>query len=369
MGTIRTLLAISVVLAHTPVGAVLADAQLAVQIFFCISGFLMTYILQNVPAYSNWKRFYQNRALRLYPTYWACALLTLALITVEQIVFHHSRLTGFGNLPVAGQLLLVISNVALFGQDLVMFTGVTNHQLVLVSDFTRSDTQLWTFLLIPPAWTLAVELCFYAVAPMIVRRLWAVIALLCLSVVIRAIGFAHGFTHDPWTYRFFPFELRLFLLGSLSCHLYSKLSLGAFYAKRGTQFAGYVIMVTLILLSSRAGLDHYSNAILLATFLALPSLFHFQQLHPFDSWVGELSYPVYVGHWLVLGLASEIRSFAGPARHNQVLFSVAEVVGSLIFAYLLKRLVADPIEVARRAIRQRPAPMDAAIEHRERVRL
>jgi peptidoglycan/LPS O-acetylase OafA/YrhL len=128
-------------------------------------------------------------------------------------------------------------------------------------------------------------------------------------------------------------------------------------------------MVLLILLSTWANLERYPNAILFATFLALPSLFHFQQLHPFDSWVGELSYPVYVGHWLVLGLASEVRSFAGPARHNQVLFSVAEVIGTLLFAYLLKRLVADPVEVARRAIRKRAAPIDAVIESPERVRL
>src|SRR3979490_2701011 len=172
MGTVGTLLATSVVLAHTPVGAVLAGGQLAVQVFFCISGFLMTYILQNVPAYSDSKRFYQNRALRLYPTYWACALLTLALLAVEEMVFHHSRLSGFGKLPFAGQLLLAISNLALFGQDLVMFTGLNaNHQIVFVSDFTKTDPQLWIFLLVPPAWTLGVELCFYAIAPMVVRRL------------------------------------------------------------------------------------------------------------------------------------------------------------------------------------------------------
>jgi len=370
MGTVRTLLAISVVLVHTPVGAVMADGQLAVQVFFCISGFLMTYILQNVPAYSSSKRFYQNRALRLYPTYWACALLTVAFLAVEEMVFHHSRLSGFWKLPLAGQLLLAISNLALFGQDLVMFIGLNdNHQMIFLTDFTRSDSQLWTFLLVPPAWTLGVELCFYAIAPIVVRRLWVVVAVLTFSVVIRAIGIAHGLSRDPWDYRFFPFELRLFLLGSLSCHLNSKLSLDTFFARRGPQIAGYAIMVSLILLSSWARFELYPNAILLATFLALPALFHFQQFHPFDSWVGELSYPVYVGHWLVLGLASELRSLAGSARHNQVLFSVAEVIGSLIFAYLLKRLVADRVEVARRAIRQRAAPMDAATERPERVRL
>ena len=78
MGTVRTLLALAVVFAHC-YGFMFTGGMLAVQIFYMISGYLMSLILLNENAYTNLKSFYINRALRLFPIYWIVAATSLLL--------------------------------------------------------------------------------------------------------------------------------------------------------------------------------------------------------------------------------------------------------------------------------------------------
>jgi len=80
MGMLRTLLALSVVLDHLGGGTTdwLVGGRLAVQLFYVISGFLISYVLTATDHYRGAPgRFYANRALRLYPVYLAVAALTL----------------------------------------------------------------------------------------------------------------------------------------------------------------------------------------------------------------------------------------------------------------------------------------------------
>ncbi|WP_090201925.1 acyltransferase family protein [Pseudomonas asplenii] len=76
MGLLRTLLAISVIFAHS-YGFVLVGGQIAVQIFYMISGFLISFIIVEKKSYSTLKDFYLNRYLRIFPTYAIIATLTL----------------------------------------------------------------------------------------------------------------------------------------------------------------------------------------------------------------------------------------------------------------------------------------------------
>jgi peptidoglycan/LPS O-acetylase OafA/YrhL len=76
MGILRTLLALSVVLIHT-YGQVFVTGQDAVQLFYVISGFLISYVLIEAKSYPELKFFYLNRYLRLYPIYFLVAGLVL----------------------------------------------------------------------------------------------------------------------------------------------------------------------------------------------------------------------------------------------------------------------------------------------------
>src|SRR5690349_20655091 len=89
MGTIRFLLALSVLLEHIgPTGPVhLLGAHTAVQSFYIISGFYMALVLNEkyVGVNGSYTLFLGNRLLRLYPAY--LALLAIAITT--QFLFRH----------------------------------------------------------------------------------------------------------------------------------------------------------------------------------------------------------------------------------------------------------------------------------------
>jgi peptidoglycan/LPS O-acetylase OafA/YrhL len=76
MGTLRTLFAIAVVFAHS-FGNLLVGGRNAVQLFYMISGFLISFVLVERNAYPDVKSFYINRYLRIYPIYLVIATLTL----------------------------------------------------------------------------------------------------------------------------------------------------------------------------------------------------------------------------------------------------------------------------------------------------
>ena len=77
MGLMRFLLAMAVVIAHTgaiTVNFALIPANLAVEVFFAISGFYMSLIVTG--KYRDRTTFYINRFLRLYPVYLIVSVAT-----------------------------------------------------------------------------------------------------------------------------------------------------------------------------------------------------------------------------------------------------------------------------------------------------
>jgi peptidoglycan/LPS O-acetylase OafA/YrhL len=84
-------------------------------------------------------------------------------------------------------------------------------------DFRTSSPSFHSFLLVPQAWSLGIEVMFYIIAPFLVRKSnLAIISIIALSLLIKIFTYSIGYTNDPWTYRFFPSELALFLLGTVS---------------------------------------------------------------------------------------------------------------------------------------------------------
>ena len=144
MGTLRTLFAIAVVCAHS-YGYVFVGGRNAVQLFYMISGFLISYVLVEKKAYATVRSFYINRYLRLYPIYFVVALLSFLVL----------RPAGFFEVyrtaPAAADVLLVFSNITLIAQDWVMFSGVESSKLVFSAYFQKSEVALHAGLLLPQA--------------------------------------------------------------------------------------------------------------------------------------------------------------------------------------------------------------------------
>jgi peptidoglycan/LPS O-acetylase OafA/YrhL len=349
MGSLRTLFALSVVFAHS-YGFVFVGSRNAVQLFYVISGFLISYILVERKTYRTLRDFYINRYLRLYPVYAFVALVTLFAYV---IVRYEGFFDVYKQAPHSADFLLTFSNLFLFGQDWVMFAGIDDHHLVFALDFTKSDILLNRGLLVQQAWTLGVELTFYLIAPFVLQDRKTIYFLLTLSVAIRLylIGIGIGL-HDPWTYRFFPAELSFFLIGALAHQIllpFYKLILGK-HLRLCSSFATYFLVVCAIVYFLIPAREIVRASFFFSAFLVLmPLTFVFQNTSKVDNWIAELSYPIYIGHKLILMTIS----FLSPALgvDNKLLLPIVGVLSSLAFAIFLNIAVARPVERLRNHFR------------------
>jgi peptidoglycan/LPS O-acetylase OafA/YrhL len=138
---------------------------------------------------------------------------------------------------------------------------------------------------------------------------------------------------DPWTYRFFPFELGCFLLGALAYrhrHLLDRLvpeRMGKYYVYP-LVFCFAAIGIPLPLSTSQI-----IYPIVLAC--VLPYVFRVTSRFKTDRIIGDLSYPFYIFHIFALKLA-EIA-----AHHTQRI-----TVGSIAWIGLSVTLVLSAIALA-----------------------
>src|SRR6056297_1555321 len=112
MGCIRTFFAIVVVISHSWT-FVFVGPILAVQSFFLISGFLISFVLTEAGSYDTMRSFYVNRVLRLYPVYLVVALATLAMLAAVALVLGNPppALETFAAIDTWGKTALVLSNL------------------------------------------------------------------------------------------------------------------------------------------------------------------------------------------------------------------------------------------------------------------
>jgi peptidoglycan/LPS O-acetylase OafA/YrhL len=321
MGFIRLFLALSVMLWHMPCRNFSAlDGGVAVLMFFILSGFYMALTInENFYGQPGWrKRFYLSRTFRLYPAYFtmlAATVLWAALTHVPDVFL------GNAGVPLPGLLGLQALNILLLGQDvfkLVLWAGNypggqhLNHSIIAAMPAHFFENR---WMVLPQAWTLGSELLFYPIAPFIVRSLPRILVFLGISLCIRwgLIFGGHGFMSELWGYRFFPATLCFFLLGSLSYHFYRRIRNWTGAARAGggifVAFVGFAVVSMLrwhgILLApdfatGYDSLQAWAGYLIFAA--ALPCMFCCWRKSLLDRMAGELSYPLYLAHELVITL-------------------------------------------------------------------
>jgi len=302
MGMLRFLLAIFVVAQHT-MGVLGLSGSQAVEVFFLISGFLMSFVLTEKKSYSRPSLFYKNRFLRLFPTYWIALILTL-IFNLWTLI----KLGGSGFFQVLGQmnpplvLFTLVSNVTILGQEGLLFLDLHQGNILLKSQFDHFYTPLHWGLLVPQAWSLSLEISFYLVAPFILKRRWALAAAFAASLALRESQIYSLVPVDPWVYRSFPSELCIFLLGAISHQLTAGLRsrLKNPWAKIVGIFSA-VLAVTLAFNSASLPqlLQPNDAGLILGYAFLLPGLFLAQNSFRWDRKLGEYSYPIYIIHLLV----------------------------------------------------------------------
>jgi peptidoglycan/LPS O-acetylase OafA/YrhL len=230
LGLLRILLAICVLSGHSgrPLGHLRwLEGDLAVELFFVISGFYMQLVLSTrytkAKLGESWvSQFYKARYLRLLPTYlvWSVIVAVAGLVLPTSTPYSVWRYVWdlpntVGNFLFKG--FLCFTNTTMFFQDVTMYFAVHNGQVHWSNNFRNSDVLLYRGLTIPPAWSLGIELSFYLIAPYLLklRSRWLLIGS-CSCLAAKVITIEALRLGDPWSYRFFPFELGYFLLGALA---------------------------------------------------------------------------------------------------------------------------------------------------------
>jgi peptidoglycan/LPS O-acetylase OafA/YrhL len=328
MGTLRTLLAIGVVLAHCgtygPAGGITA-----VEAFFAISGFYMSLIFE--PKYAGAAApFFFARFMRLYPAY-------LVVLTVALFYYSIAYVAG---VPTFFSGMLAQSKPTL----LALFA--TLNLSVLFSEtlwFLSPDGMELRGLVLPPIWTLSLEVMFYLLCPVILRWRSVSIVMLALALIVaRCIAFYFGFDTLHWGAMFFPFQLPYFLFGVLAHRAYAAgigksarvlpwLAFGIVVT-----FYGFVRLVRLPALYEQPDFWHAQILVAIVVF-SLPSLFELSRASVLDQTIGELSYPLYVIHYVFV----EIFAFKSisPGKVGLIVLSL-----SLAHAIALYWFIQRPVD-------------------------
>lgn len=326
--------------------------QLAVQSFFMVSGYLISFVLTGSRTYSKVWRFFINRALRIFPLYWLVAFATLAFfLSTSGSGGGTEFFNAIRQLPFAGTALITISNFLIFGQDQIMFLSVQNSMITYTGDFWNSEVLIFKALLVPQAWSLGIELTFYILAPFILKNKYLLLGLFFGSLSLRALLVFYGFgLDDPWSYRFFPTELALFLLGAIS-HQFISRRISKKLMSNTFVCAGVLAAMILLIVNYDIIADTiFPKGIVLFVSLsfALPFLFEFQSSSRVDTYLGHLSYPIYLWHIFVTSVLGWIGLQTDYAEINSpiLVLAVSAILSLLTFEFLEKR-----IQLLRRAIR------------------
>jgi peptidoglycan/LPS O-acetylase OafA/YrhL len=366
MGILRFVLAFAVFNGHAglPLGFSIVAGSTAVHCFFVISGFYMAMVLNEkyIPSGATYLDFIASRALRLEPAYLTVVVLTVlgSLLMARAGLAVLPPLEATKTLIQAdvGYLLLfanAFSQLSLIGQDLFYFAGwLPQGGLRFVADFQADPHPLYDLLLVPPAWSLSVELYFYLLAPWLVRaRVHVIVALIAASLLCRVLlAWALGWRGDPWSYRFFPSELAFFLTGVLAYR-----TQGGKMRPSGVWIGGLALLGSGLGLTEILGLwqadlpvQRWARVPLFAVLAAIaPTLFRLTKGWKWDRYIGELSYPLYVCHFLVIWVAGaaygELTSWLG---------RIVVVTATVLVAIALQQWVDMPVDRYRQArLRQR----------------
>lgn len=341
MGTIRLLLALSVIGAHCQTHPLLqlVGGEVAVQIFFVISGF---YIALIIGSYKTKKNFWMSRWLRLYPLYLIFCIVSLFL--------DHDGLTAFlsdlSKLPRSAAWFLSFTNITMLFQDIAMFLGIKEHTLSFVKHYNESYPPLWQLLLNPYAWSLGSEISFYLIAPYLLKRSVKTISTVILISVLVRLGIAAlSLPLDPWTNRFFPAELSTFLCGSLAYKLYNGTK-EKFQNQLKLYFIYIVFLIFLFSFKFLPAEYQLKRILIIITFSCfIGHIFHLTKDSKIDRFIGMLSYPVYLSQsYVIYHLLPEFHFSGADGKLTTTLVIYASVT---LFAILLCIFIEKPIDLLR----------------------
>jgi peptidoglycan/LPS O-acetylase OafA/YrhL len=150
------------------------------------------------------------------------------------------------------------------------------------------------------------------------------------------------------TYFFFPAQLCFFIAGMLLHRLYAVNSFGKLDRRIG--YGVLTVVVALLVFFDRLPKPIAVYLVCASCILAIPILFDLTRKSRFDVALGNLSYPVYIVHTLIISIVVNVVHHTN-LKINEDIIGFTVIVAVLIVSMLLYLAVEKPID----AIRQRRA--------------
>ncbi|MGH9729001.1 MAG: acyltransferase family protein [Candidatus Acidiferrales bacterium] len=314
-------------LPHRLLNSLVWNGQRGVQIFFAVSGFLIT-----STALRRWgtlsrvriRDFYQLRFARIAPL----LILLLGVLSIFDLAHVKNFLVPGGLGP-------------------ALFAALTFRMNLLLRAHNGSFPGNWYVL-----WSLSVEETFYFFFPLICRWLGRgrlLILLLGAFVVLGPFArtiFAHG--NAAWSEVSYLGGMDAIALGCLTAILLPKIRLGR-RGLLGVQALGAAVMFWVLFFSNRllgrTGLD--MSVLALATCMVVAAVAQIRRKGTTMArpllWLGQRSYEVYLTHmFVVYGLFGLFIAYGKPSRGIPALF-VTTVILAGILGEVVARFFSEPM--------------------------
>jgi peptidoglycan/LPS O-acetylase OafA/YrhL len=310
MGIYRLILAIFVLLSHCHVYIYGRNQGVSAVIsFFLISGYVMTLTIEK--NYNKKERilsFYLDRILRIFPQF----LFYLILFSILTM--------AFGNTINLSKLLI-------------------NAIIIPLNFFTVYN---YEFILLPPSWSLGLELQFYIVIPLILfLKIERSIAL--ASSMFFLIAFFCFINPDYFGYRTLPGTIFIFLSGS-------------FIAQNRKKEMVLCVIFSICLLANPISQKYIFNGlnieILLGIIIGTPIVYwisRYKIKSNLDTYCGNYSYGIYLSHYPAILIAGKVMN--SPIEKPQHVAFV--LVLSLLFAIFSNEIIEGPAQKFRIGLRKR----------------
>ena len=313
-----------------------------VDLFFVLSGFLITGILYDTRADPHFfKRFFARRAMRIFPVFYLVALLLLLLTPILHFQWHWLQLT----------FLIYIGN----------FFGNASFDLYTVASASNpaATATLGHF------WSLCVEEQFYLLWPVAVwfirdriRLLWTATALALLALALRLIMLAcfSPEVSETWIIRTLPFRMDTLLIGAIlalllrgpSADNWQRSAKWIFLAATAAILAIFILSPAYDspwLLSIGLSLTAVASAALVVATLRPASVaFRIFYLKPLRV-LGRYSYGFYIYHLLFRFAWIHLLTVAGARLHSIALAGIVELTAAFTTTFLVSKVSYDLFEV------------------------
>jgi peptidoglycan/LPS O-acetylase OafA/YrhL len=349
MGTLRFLLALSVVFFHTTplFGFPALNGFVAVNAFFIISGFYMSLILNEkyIKKSGSYFLFITNRILRIYPLY----LITLFAIFFFSLIkfsmglhgpenFYYRFFIFFSHTP--GNVIPL--NIL---PDFLNYI-IRNITLVFTTDWFFLTSKNPSTLILYQAWSLQREMFFYLLAPFFARRNFKVLLLIFVAYIILFFYWV-----DP--HNILPKNLLLYnCLGTMFFFFLGMFSYKAYVFLRKKTIPPFVIYLTFLgviiytvfytfipqIFHLGINLPTDINYCLIIA-IAIPFLFMFGQKLPIDKLLGDLSYPIFITHVFFIKVLDNIPGIPQGNAIFTLLTTGCSLVASWIFVKFVDRRI------------------------------